>query len=279
MSGKFIKSLFSLQNKVAIVTGAAGYFGKAFTKALLMADAKVILFARGGKIKKLCKELKSAFGNNKVDYCSIDLYDDDNYENHLMEKIKENATVDILVNNAFEFGKETGFNDISGKIENIKKTQWMRSFESGVYWHAHAIQVVGERMKQQGDGSIINISSMYAIVSPDPDLYEGFEVFNPPSYGAAKAAILALTRYTASFYGQYNIRCNAIVPGAFPNMDPNSSNSPKNKDFIKRLENKTVLKRTGRLDDLTGALIFLSSDASSYITGQTIIIDGGWTIR
>lgn len=184
-----------------------------------------------------------------------------------------------MVNNAYEFSKDTGFNDISGKLENISKKQWMRSLEAGVYWHALATQTVGEKMKQQNAGSMINISSMYGVVSPDPGLYEGSTAFNPPSYGAAKAAIIAFTRYVASFYGKYNIRCNALTPGPFPNLNAFSYNSPRNKGFIKKLSDKTVLKRAGKVDDLKGALIFLASDASSYITGQTIIVDGGWTIR
>ena len=119
---------------------------------------------------------------------------------------------------------------------------------------------------------------MYAVVAPDPKLYEGKDTFNPPSYGVAKAAILALTRYTASFCGKYNIRCNALVPGSFPNVNPAAYNSPADEEFMQRLRDKTVLGRTGEVEDLHGALIFLASDASSYMTGQTIAIDGGWTI-
>jgi gluconate 5-dehydrogenase len=279
MQNNFIQSIFSLEKKVAIVSGAVGFFGKTFSECLLLAGAKVILLGRGTKIKELSESLKGKFEGDRIDYYQIDFFDDDNFRKCLTDIINKNSTVDILVNNAFEFSKETGFNDPSGKLESISKNQWMRSFESGVYWHALAIQVVGEKMKAQRSGSIINISSMYGLISPDPELYQEVEVFNPPSYGVAKAAILALTRYTASFWGEYNIRCNSIVPGAFPNEDPTAYNAPKDKGFLKRLTDRTALKRTGRLEDLKGVLIFLASDASSYITGQAIVIDGGWTIR
>lgn len=274
-----IQSLFSLENKTAIITGAAGYFGKAFSESLLFSGARVILFGRGLKISEFSNDLRSRYGKEKVEHYQVDLYDEKEYEKCLLEAVNDNNTIDILINNAFDFSKETGFNDPSGRLEHISKEQWMRCFESGVYWHSLAVQIVGEKMKKQTNGSIINISSMYAIVSPDPDLYIGEEVLNPPSYGAAKAALIAFTRYVASFYGEFNIRCNAIVPGAFPNLDPRSYNSPKNEAFIQKLAERTVLKRVGRLDDLKGALVFLASDASSYITGQVIIVDGGWTVR
>jgi len=279
MKNNFIQSIFSLKKKVAIVSGAGGFFGKAFSECLLMAGAKVVLLGKGGKIRYFSESLKRKFGAQRVDHYQVDFYDDQNYLKCLKNIVNKNSTVDILVNNAFEFSKETGFNDPSGELERISKNQWIRSFESGVYWHALAIQVIGEKMKAQKSGSIINVSSVYGLISPDPELYKGVKVFNPPSYSVAKAAILALTRYTASFWGEYNIRCNAIVPGAFPNEDPKAFNTPKDQVFIKRLADRTVLKRTGKLNDLKGALIFLASDASNYITGQAIVIDGGWTIR
>jgi len=274
-----IQLLFSLENKTAIVTGASGYFGKAFSEYLVEAGAKVILFGRGNKIKELSNSINMKYGDGRSDYYIVDFYNEGEYRRCLKDAVDSNENIDILVNNAYEFSKATGFNDPSGSLEGISKEQWMKSYESGVYWHALATQVVIEKLKRQGSGSIINISSMYAIVSPDPKLYEGVDLLNPPSYGAAKSALIAFTRYTASFYGEYNIRCNALVPGAFPNIDPDSYNSPKNEDFIKKLSERTVLKRTGTLKDLKGALILLSADASSYITGQTIVVDGGWTIR
>ena len=272
-----IQTLFSLEDKTAIVTGAGGYLGRAFSECLVDAGAKVILFGRGNKIKELSNAINMKYGDERTDCKLVNFYDEDEYRRCLEDSIN-NKSIDVLVNNAYEFSKKTGFNDPSGKIENISKQQWMRSFDSGVYWHALATQVVGEKMKKQQSGSIINISSMYAVVSPDPNLYKGYDIFNPPSYGAAKAALLALTRYTASFYGEYNIRCNAIVAGAFPNVGGNSYNSPHDENFVNNLIDKTALKRTGSPDDLKGVLVLLASDASSYITGQAIVVDGGWTI-
>lgn len=279
MSFQSIQTLFSLEGKVALLTGAAGYFGRAFADCLLFAGAKVLLYDKDANVIKLADSLKSKYGSEKVDCYQVDFYDEDAYRKSLGNGVEKNESIDILVNNAFEFSKDTGFNDPSGKLDTISKEQWERSFDSGVYWHVLATQIVGSKMKSQDSGSIINICSMYAIVSPDPALYQGTTIFNPPSYGAAKAALLAFTRYVASFYGQYGIRCNAIIPGAFPNVGGNTYNAVEDEEFMQRLAKRTALGRVGNVDDLKGALIFLASDASRYITGQGIVVDGGWTIR
>jgi len=279
MKNNYLEKLFSLDNKTAVLTGASGYFGYSFAECLLSAGAKVILYGRGEKIEKTAEKLTEKYNKAKINYYRFDLYNEKHYLTALRDTVKSNKNIDILINNAFEFSKKTGFNDLSGKFENISKKQWMRSMEAGVYWSALSTQIIGEKMKKQKKGSIINISSMYSLVAPDPKLYEGVDVFNPPSYGAAKAALNALTRYTASFYGAYSIRCNTIVAGSFPNTDRTAYNSPKDAHFMEKLAVKTVLNRVGRTDDLAGALIFLASDSSSYITGQVMVVDGGWTIR
>ena len=135
-------------------------------------------------------------------------------------------------------------------------------------------------MKRQGRGSIINVATMYAIVAPDPHLYEGTRFLNPPGYSAAKAGMLAFTRYVASFWGSSGVRANAILPGAFSNTEEASGNSVDPDDpFILRLSERTCVGRPGRPQELAGALLFLASDASSYVTGHALVVDGGWTTR
>ena len=274
-----LDALFSLDGKTAVVTGATGYFGQIFVNSLLEAGARVVLMGRGSKLKEATHRLQNQYEKTAVDAEAADFFDTEAYRRALSAVADRHAAIDILVNNAFEFSKETGFNDASGKIETISKAQWMRALESGVYWHALATQVFAERMAKQGSGSIINVSSMYAMVSPDPELYEDTEVFNPPSYSAAKAALLAFTRYTASFYGRHGVRCNALVPGAFPNVTGSSYNSPRNDTILERLKARTVLRRYGEPEDLKAALIFLAADGSRYMTGQSVVVDGGWTIQ
>jgi len=274
-----LEAIFSLAGKTAVVTGATGYLGCIFVESLLEAGAGVVLVGRGDKLGAEAARLAAVYGDKAVDSESVDFSDTEAYRRALVAIADRHASVDVLVNNAFEFSKETGFNDQSGRMESISKEQWMRALESGVYWHALATQVLAERMAKQGKGVIINISSMYAIVSPDPALYEGTEVFNPPSYSAAKAALLALTRYTASLYGRRGVRCNALLPGPFPNTDGTSYNAPRSETILRRLKERTILGRYGEPDDLKGAIIFLASEGSRYMTGQSLVIDGGWTIR
>ena len=273
------KHQFSLEGKTSIVTGAAGYFGRNFAEHLLANGSKIVLFDKDEKVIDLASSLKSRFASENIEHYQVDFYDEDAYRESLTQVVENNDSIDVLVNNAFEFSRRTGFNDPSGKIDAIQKDQWMRCFESGLYWHAVATQVVAQKMKKQNRGSIINISSMYAIVSPDPKLYEGKKQFNPPSYSASKAALLAYTRYVASFYGEYGVRCNAILAGAFPHVGIESDSKVEDQDFLDRLANRTVLGRVGKVNDLIGTLLFLASDASDYVTGQGISVDGGWTIQ
>jgi NAD(P)-dependent dehydrogenase (short-subunit alcohol dehydrogenase family) len=119
---------------------------------------------------------------------------------------------------------------------------------------------------------------MYAVVAPRPTLYEGTTFLNPPAYSASKAAMIAFTRYVASFWGRYGIRANAILPGPFSNTEDAGPNSVQAGDpFIEKLKANTCLGRIGRAGELAGALLFLASEASSYVTGQSIVVDGGWT--
>ena len=279
MESAGIEPLFSLAGKTAIVTGAAGYLGRIFTEALLDAGARVVLMGRGEKLLRVTQQLGARYGTGHVESATVDFFDTDGYCTALQALVRRPSGIDILVNNAFEFSKETGFNDPSGRLESLSKGQWMRALESGVYWHALATQVVAEAMAEHQRGSIVNVSSMYALVSPDPALYEGTTILNPPTYGATKAALLSLTRYTAAFYGRRGVRCNALLPGAFPNLGGDSYNAPRNEEFLKRLSERTLLGRYGQPQDLKGAMIFLASDAARYVTGQCLSVDGGWTVR
>lgn len=264
---------FSLEGKTAVITGAGGFFGRHFTRALLEHGAKVIL------VEKAPANLKF-FSQAYEDRCEsyfVDLYDRRAAQD-CYERILTKNRVDILVNNAFDFSTKTGFNTQEGRLENAVFEQLQASFESGVYWAIQATQIFGLKMKRQGGGSVINICSMYALVVPSPDLYDGTDKFNPPGYSMAKAGLLQFTKYAASFLSP-EVRMNAISPGAIPNLDGQSRNSITADDpVLKKLSGKILLKRMGGPEDLTGALIFLASDASGYVTGQNIVIDGGLTV-
>jgi gluconate 5-dehydrogenase len=193
--------------------------------------------------------------------------------------VREERSIDVLVNNAHELGPATGFNVAEGSLNGATFETWMRNLTAGVYWAVLTSQKLGAKMKEQGAGSIVNVSTMYALVAPRPQLYEGTEFINPPGYSASKSALLSFTRYVASFWGPYGIRANAILPGPFSNTeDVGGANAvPQDSPFLQRLKSFTCVGRVGRPRELAGALLFLASDASSFMTGQAIVIDGGWT--
>ena len=196
----------------------------------------------------------------------------------VLDEIAAEEEVDVLVNNAYELGPNTGFNTSDGALETATLEQWTRHFTSGIYWPALTVQKLGPGMKARGRGSIVNISTMYAVVAPDPRLYEGTRFLNPPGYSAAKAGTLAFTRYVASFWGSHGVRANAILPGPFSNTEEVGANSVDASDpFLGRLASRTSLRRPGQAQELAGALLFLASDASSYVTGHGLVVDGGWT--
>jgi gluconate 5-dehydrogenase len=209
----------------------------------------------------------------------VDLYDVAAVESVLARIDREHPVVDALVNNAYELGARTGFNVPEGHLEDATFDGWMRNLTAGVYWAAITTQRIGVGMKKRGKGSIINVSTMYAVVAPSPLLYEETRFINPPGYSASKAALLAFTRYTASFWGPYGVRANAILPGPMSNLEEKTENSVAPDDpFLGRLKSRTALQRVGTPRELVGALLYLASDASTFTTGHALVVDGGWTI-
>jgi gluconate 5-dehydrogenase len=270
-------SLFSLGGKSVLLTGATGFLGRTFARTLLSNGARLIALGRSARLDELAQEWVRDFGAERVRVHQLDMYDLAALS-ALLDRLAAEEAVEVIVNTAYELGPNTGFNTPDGVIEAATLDQWQRHFTSGVYWPAFTVQKLGPGMIERGKGSIINISTMYALVAPDPRLYEGTDFLNPPGYSAAKAATLAFTRYVASFWGGHGIRSNAILPGPFSNTEEAGENSVEEGDpFLARLSARTSLRRPGRPEELAGALLFLASDASSYVTGQALVVDGGWT--
>lgn len=272
-------SLFSLDGKTVVLTGATGYLGRTMGRALLTNGARLVAMGRSERLEPLTASWAGEFGRDRVKAYRVDMYDIQTLEETLGRIVSDQPSVDVLVNNAHELGPRTGFNTPSGTLENATYEQWMRNLTGGIYWAVLTTQKIGTIMKAKGRGSIINISTMYAQVAPSPHLYAGTDYINPPGYSAAKAGLLAFTRYVASFWGPFGVRANAILPGPFSNTQDNSDNSVRADDpFLNRLRARTCLGRLGQPDELAGALLFLASDASSFVTGQALVVDGGWTI-
>jgi NAD(P)-dependent dehydrogenase (short-subunit alcohol dehydrogenase family) len=272
-------SLFSLAGKTVLLTGASGYLGRTMVRGLLENGARVIALGRSDRLQDSVREARNQYGAQSIEAHQIDMYDLPGLAALLDGIIASEARLDVLINNAHELGPATGFNVPEGAMDEFNLDIWQRNLTGGVIWPALAIQKAGLKMKAAGAGSIINISTMYALVAPSPHLYEGTDFMNPPGYSASKAALLAFTRYAASFWGKYGIRSNAILPGPFSNVEDTGPNAVRSDDFfLTRLKARTCLGRIGKPHELLGALLFLASDASSYLTGQALSVDGGWTI-
>ncbi|OVE81644.1 hypothetical protein BVY03_03320 [bacterium K02(2017)] len=264
----------SIKDKKILITGAGGYFGQTIVKELNDLGAKVIAIVHSDKLEQFLKS-ENIKG---VELYKINLYEKDTLSNKIKSLLDDHSKIDVLINNAYHFSQETGFNTAEAKLETMPDDYFFKGMESGQFWPFVLTKLIGNQMLLHKAGSIINISSMYGVVAPDEKLYTGKDIFNPISYSMAKSAVLALTRYTASFWGKHGIRCNAISPGAFPNTSGDSYNSNDDQEMLDRLKQKTCLNRVGEPEDLIGAIVLLASNASSYITGQNIVIDGGWTI-
>lgn len=256
-----MKNIFSIKNKVILISGSTGYLGSQMVKDLSKAGAIVIVLSTNlKKAKKLCSD----FNISKKQAFEIDISDKKNIKEVIKKIYQKFNKIDILVNNAY-FG-------VSKKFDSYTKNDWNKSLDGTIISLDYMIQAVIPYMKSNINSRIINISSMYGIVAPNPDIYSSEDTINPLSYGVGKAGIIQYTKYSAMMLAKYNITVNTISYGPFPNI-----NIVKDKKFLNKLANKTFLKRIGNPKEVTSAIYFLSLDESSYLTGQNIIVDGGWT--
>ncbi len=255
--------LFSLRGKVAIATGASGWLGSAMSRALAEAGAQVVVTSREAeKAEEFAATLPGSdhlglrFSQGETDTVP-------DFVAHVVERM---GSVDVLVNNAY--------GGAAPDIETATAEDFDETYHVGVTGYFLLARDVMLHLRQRGaPGSIINIASMYGVVASYPSAYEGLPVNSPPNYHALKGSVVHLTRHLAAYWAKYNIRVNAISPGPFPS--PAVQNNIQG--FIPRLEEKVPLGRMGRPEELKGALVLLASDAGSYITGQNLLVDGGWT--
>jgi Dehydrogenases with different specificities (related to short-chain alcohol dehydrogenases) len=264
-----MKDIFSLEGKVVVITGGAGYLGSVMTGSLLEYGGTVVV---ADIIEKKPEEIvgnTEFIGNLHVVQCNlsqtISVKD-------MFRKVKECfGRIDVLVNCA-AYGGGSGGKGISGGLDNISDDIWEASMDGTVGVTFRCIREALPYFQENGKGNIINIASMYGLVSPDPGIYGTSGQNSPPTYGVGKAGVLQLTRYCAAYLAGRNIRVNSITPGPFPDIRRNVDEA-----FLTRLKAKTMLNRIGKPEELVGALVLLASEASSYMTGSNIVVDGGWT--
>jgi NAD(P)-dependent dehydrogenase (short-subunit alcohol dehydrogenase family) len=258
-------NIFRLDGRIAFVSGAAGHLGSAMVRALLAQGAHVIL---NGRDEVRLNDFAAALRGEGYDAISAAAFDICDTEK-LTAFFGSLPRLDCLVNNAITVRM--------GTVEGSTAEDFAAAYDSGVRASFEAMRAAKPALlnavEAAGHASAINISSMYGVVSPDPSVYGDTGLESPPAYGAAKAALLQLTRHMACQWGSYGIRVNAIAPGPFP-RDAIQKDQP---DFVARIARKTALGRVGRPTEIAGAAAFLASDAASYVTGATLCVDGGWT--
>lgn len=257
-----IRELFSLRDRVALVTGGASRYGRQICQALAEAGATVVVASRDhGKCEAFAEELRT----NDADTVSlrIDIADEKSVLAAAMEIESRWGRLDILFNNAVVVRAST--------LCEHSPDDWADAMEANSTALYRTTRVFGEMMTRQRVGSIVNIASIYGIVSPDFRIYEEHEeMTNPPSYGFAKAGMIQLTRYLAVYFAPQGVRVNCISPGGLF-----SEKMPRR--FVTEYSKRTPLGRMAGLNDLKGAALFLASDASAYVTGQNLVVDGGYT--
>ena len=250
------KALFDLSGKVCIVVGGSGYLGSANVKALKDFGATVV----NADVKE------RDVGADLFVECDIALTE--SYASLYKTLFEKYGKIDVIVNCAVfckGHGKES-------QLEFMSDEVWQIGIDGVLNSTFRSIREAIPYMKECG-GSIINYCSMYGLVSPDLRIYgEDNPQKNPPNYGAAKAGVAQLTRYAAGALAKYGIRVNSVTPGPFP-----APGNDTDKDFMAALSTKTMLERYGKNYEMSGAVLLLASDASSFMTGSNIVVDGGWT--
>jgi NAD(P)-dependent dehydrogenase (short-subunit alcohol dehydrogenase family) len=246
--------------------GGAGYLGTAMAESLAELGASLVIASRDGeKCRSLADDFSRRFPKQTFLGIELDILKREQIEAAAGLIADRFEALDILINNAWSGKKNT--------FETISFEDW--EYDIDICLNAvFATTKICFPLLRKKRGVVVNTASMYGHIAPDYRLYDGERYANPPSYGAAKAGVLQLTRYLSSFLSPHGIRVNAISPGPFPFPETRQQNP----EFMQRLEQKTILNRLGEPEDLKGAIAFLCSDASRYVTGQNLAVDGGWGV-
>ena len=270
VSTKKSSELFDLSNKVVVVTGGAGLLGQVFCQALADVGAHVAIVDLDLASAETAAKSINKSDTQKVVAFGSDITSPESVTQMVANVIKQFGRIDVLVNNAASKG--SNLDTFFEPFESYSLQTWREVMSVNIDGLFLVAQAVGNQMKKQGGGSIIQTSSIYGVVAPDQRIYKGSEyngraINTPAVYSASKAAVNGLTSYLSTYWATSKIRVNSLTPGGIA--------SGQNDEFNKRYSSRVPLGRMGEASELVGALIYLASDASSYVTGQNIIVDGG----
>lgn len=256
-----------LESKVIVITGAAGLIGRCFSRTAVEQGASVVLLDKD--IEAACglaielRELTSFGPDIRCIECDIT---NPLSVRETVSEILKSTKIDVLVNNAYPKNKNYG-----RKFEDVTHNDFCENVNAHLGGYFLVTKAVVDEMIKRKTGNIINVASIYGFTAPKFEIYEGTDMTIPVEYATTKAGIINLTRYLASYLGEYNIRVNAISPGGVFNGQDES--------FVRNYERRVPLgNRMAKVEDLAGPFLFLASDMSVYVTGQNIVVDGGFTL-
>ncbi len=257
-----VQQLFNLTNRVALVTGASGHLGPALAEALAEAGARVVVASRNlSKAQTVAAKLGGKQAGKHVGV-AIDHMDEASIERGFADAARAAGQIDILVNNGHE--------PLSADWRGVTGDQFTRQLANATGYFLLSRLLRDHAVERGAPASIVLLGSMYGLVGSYPDAYEGVSPASPAAYHALKGGIVHLTRHLAVYWAKDGVRVNCLSPGPFP-----SEKAPR--ELIAQLEQKSPLARMGQPHELKGAIVFLASDASSYVTGHNLVVDGGWT--
>ncbi len=261
-------NLFDLTDRVAIITGGAGLLAYEHAIALSAYGAKIILTDfNEDKCKMAVAELQKLHINAVAKYC--DVTQKQSWEKLLIEVMNEFGKVDILINNA-GFTNQSKSANFDASFENFPLEDWNAIMNVNLTGAFLGCQTIGKQMLVQGKGSIINIASLYGVVSPNHAIYPGTGISQPVAYSVSKHGVVALTKYIATLWASKGVRVNALTPGGIFNNHQGL--------FLERFQQLNPIGRMSDKTELRGGIVYLASDASSHVVGHNLIIDGGWTV-
>jgi 2-deoxy-D-gluconate 3-dehydrogenase len=274
MSERDVRNRFDLSGRAVIVTGGAGLLGKSHGHALAAAGASVVLAdILGDQAQRAAEEVAQASGAEVLPV-QVDVSQPESVQAMVDATLEAFGSVDVLVNNAAldpKFDKAHRA-EHTNRFEDFPLDAWRQAMDVNITGMFLCAQAAAGPMRLAGKGSMINVSSTYGLVGPDQRLYQRQGQppnYKPVTYSVSKAAALGLTRYLATYFAGTEIRVNALSPGGvFAGHDD---------EFVARYSARTVLGRMAEREEISAALLFLASDASSYMTGANLVVDGGWT--
>lgn len=270
MTARTYRQMFDLTGRTAVVTGGAGILGRRFCSALADFGAAVaVVDIDEAAASALAEELAAEYGAKAIGV-ACDVTEPESVAAMVARVEGELGPVDVLHNNAA--GKTRDPGAFFAALEEFPLSTWREVMGVNIDGMFLVAQAVGRGMAERGRGSIVQTASIYGVMAPDQRIYEGSEyegraINTPPVYSASKAAVVGLTRHLATYWAPRGVRVNSLTPGGVE--------SGQNDTFKAKYSARVPLGRMAQADEMAGALVFLASDASSYVTGQNIVVDGG----